>query len=103
MEFYKPRTDLYKRVHSAPMIMKIHVVVRVEASKKLTKYPTNDPAVGTSKTYLRYKIEDDATKPAEYYASFEEEFNWDGEPHTVETYIAGGGEAANSSDIAEPY
>ncbi len=103
MEFYKPRVDLYKRVHSAPMTMKIHVVVRVEAGKKLTKDPADDPAVGTSITYLRYKIEDDAAILKEYYASFEEEFNWDGEPHTVETYIAGGGQSEDSVNNAEPY
>ena len=102
MEFYEPRTDLYKKV-TEPQKLRIFVDVRVRAGKKVTKSPTTDPKVGTTKTYLRFDIGDDATKTAEYYDHFDEEFTWSGESHEVETVINGGGTSVNSSDKAEPY
>lgn len=102
MDFYQPRTDLYKKL-TDPMKLKIYIDARVKVGKKLTKFPATDPKVGTTKTYIRYIIEDDATKTTEYYAHFDEEFTWTGEPHKVETVITGGGTSVKSSDKAEPY
>lgn len=102
MDFYQPRTDLYKKL-TDPMKLKIYVDVRVKAGGKLTKSPATDPKVGTTKTYLRYDIGEDTAQTTEYYAHFSEEFAWSGEPHTVETIINGGGTSVKSSDKAEPY
>lgn len=102
MKFYEPSTYLYKNVHPAQKKLKIVIIVRIEKGMKLV-LNASDPSTVTDKTYLRYTIDDDATKVAEYHQLIEEEMNWDGARHDVETYIEHGGQAVNSSDTAEPY
>jgi len=102
MKFYEPSTYLYKNVHPAQKNLKIVIIVRVEKGKKLV-LNANDPSTVTDKTYLRYTKDDDGTQTAEYHQLIEEEMNWDGARHDVETYIEHVGQAVNSSDTAEPY